>query len=225
MSNNLNQTSLPSIADYILTEELYVGRRTTVYRALAKDDTQAHTVARSVVIKVLRWSMGKGQRSTHPSIHELVRLRNQYIIAKDLPIENIVRPLALEPWNHGYALVMEDVGGISLQDYLDIHGHLSITQVMTIALQLADVLHNLSQHRVLHKDINPTNILIHPNTHQIWLTDFSLASRLPKESQELKSPRALEGTLAYIAPEQTGRMNRGIDYRADFYSLGVTLYE
>ncbi|MEO1622651.1 MAG: AAA family ATPase, partial [Cyanobacteria bacterium J06632_3] len=221
MSNNLNQTLFPSIPDYTLIEELYVGRCTAVYRALAEADTQT----RSVVIKVLRRPMGEGQRSTPPHIHELVRFRNQYVTAKHLPIEGVVRPLRLEQWNHSYFLVMEDVAGISLRDYLEIHGRLSVARVMTIALQLVDVLCHLSQYRVLHKDINPTNILIHPDTHQIWLTDFSLASRLPKESQELKSPRALEGTLAYIAPEQTGRMNRGIDYRADFYSVGVTLYE
>ncbi|MEM9008826.1 MAG: AAA family ATPase, partial [Cyanobacteria bacterium P01_F01_bin.86] len=128
-------------------------------------------------------------------------------------------------WNHSDALVMEDVGGIALRDYIRSHGRLSLEQVMAIALQLADSLHHLGQHRVVHKNINPANILIHPDTHQIWLTDFSLASLLPKEKQEIHSPDALEGTLAYIAPEQTGRMNRGIDYRADFYGLGVTLYE
>ena len=77
----------------------------------------------------------------------------------------------------------------------------------------------------MHKDIKPANILIHPETKQVKLIDFSIASLLPKETQEIQSPNILEGTLAYLAPEQTGRMNRGIDYRADFYALGVTLYQ
>ncbi|MEG5140403.1 AAA family ATPase, partial [Microcoleus sp. A6-D4] len=79
--------------------------------------------------------------------------------------------------------------------------------------------------RIIHKDIKPANILINPETKQVKLIDFSIASLLPRETQTLVNPNVLEGTLAYISPEQTGRMNRGIDYRTDFYSLGVTFYE
>jgi predicted ATPase/GAF domain-containing protein len=89
----------------------------------------------------------------------------------------------------------------------------------------ANSLAGLHQHRIIHKDIKPSNILIQPDSHQVWLTDLGLASQLPQETQELKSPGVLEGTLAYLSPEQTGRMNRGIDYRSDFYALGVTFYE
>jgi serine/threonine protein kinase len=78
---------------------------------------------------------------------------------------------------------------------------------------------------VIHKDIKPANILINLQTKQVQLIDFSIASLLPKETEDIKNPNVLEGTLAYISPEQTGRMNRGIDYRSDFYSLGVTFYE
>jgi serine/threonine protein kinase len=78
---------------------------------------------------------------------------------------------------------------------------------------------------VIHKDIKPANILIHPETQKVKLIDFSISSLLPKETQTLQTPNVLEGTLGYISPEQTGRMNRGIDYRSDFYSLGVTFYE
>ena len=206
----MSDQSRPSIFGYTLTEELSVDRHTTVYRAVRDHDRE------SVVMKVLT--------PTYPNLNQLVRFRNQYFIAKNLVSPGIVTPLALVPWQHSYALVMEDVGGIALRDYLQTH-NFTVEQVLVIALQMTDSLHYLSQRQVLHQDINPANILIHPDTHQIWLTDFSLASLLPKESQELKSPGALEGALAYIAPEQTGRMNRGIDYRADFYSLGVTLYE
>lgn len=83
----------------------------------------------------------------------------------------------------------------------------------------------MHQHRVIHKDIKPANILIHPESKEIKLIDFSIASVLPKETQEIQNHNNLEGTLAYLAPEQTGRMNRGIDYRSDFYALGVTLYQ
>ncbi|MBT9312692.1 AAA family ATPase [Leptothoe kymatousa] len=208
--SSITDQPLPFLSGYTLTETLYQGSRTLVYRAVAAD-------GQSVVIKLLR--------SPQPSFSELLHFRNQFTIANNLPIAGIVKPLALKPWHRGYALVMEDVGGVSLKEYGQNYAPLSVAQRLSIGLQLATILHGLGQHRVVHKDINPANILIHPHTHQIWLTDFGLASLLPKESQDLQSPHSLEGTLAYIAPEQTGRMNRGIDYRVDFYGLGVTLYE
>jgi hypothetical protein len=119
---------------------------------------------------------------------------------------------------------MEDFGGISLREYTKTNP-LSLLEVLKIAQQLSTILHELHQNRVIHKDIKPANILIHPETKQVKLIDFSIASLLPKQTPEIQNPNVLEGTLAYLAPEQTGRMNRGIDYRADFYSLGVTLYE
>ncbi|MEO1125511.1 MAG: AAA family ATPase [Cyanobacteria bacterium J06639_16] len=119
---------------------------------------------------------------------------------------------------------MEDFGCISLGQYAKTHS-LSWVETLAIALQIAAILHDLYQNRVIHKDIKPGNILIHPESKQVKLIDFSIASLLPKETQEIQNPNVLEGTLAYLAPEQTGRMNRGIDYRADFYGLGVTLYE
>ena len=119
---------------------------------------------------------------------------------------------------------MEDFGGISLQQYLQTHS-LSLVEILAIAVQLSDILHELCQHHIVHKDIKPANLLIHPDSKQIQLIDFSIASLLPKETKEIQNPNGLEGTLAYLAPEQTGRMNRGIDYRTDFYALGVTLYE
>ena len=203
-------TNLPHISGYSITEKLYTGSRTAVYRA--QPENQQH----QVVIKVLQHE--------YPSFSELVQFRNQYTIAKNLDIPGIVRPLSLEPWRNSFALVMEDSGSISLKEYSQ-DKYLDWLEVLTIALQLTEILHHLANNRVVHKDIKPANILIHPNTGTVELIDFSISSLLPKEIQELKNPNVLEGTLAYLAPEQTGRMNRGIDYRTDFYNLGVTLYE
>ena len=203
-------TNLPHIPGYSIIEQLYTGSKNAVYRA--QPDNSHHRV----VIKVL-------QRE-YPNFSELVQFRNQYTIAKNLDIPGIVRPLSLEPWRNSFALVMEDSGGISLQQYIQ-DRDLDWLEVLIIALQLTEILHHLIEHRVVHKDIKPANILIHPSTGIVQIIDFSISSLLPKEIQELKNPHILEGTLAYLAPEQTGRMNRGIDYRTDFYSLGVTLYE
>jgi len=195
---------------YQETDQIYAGSRTLVYRAIKT------TTEQPVIIKVLR--------NPYPSIHDLVRFRNQYIITRNLEHPTIVQPLTLERYQNGYALVMPDEGALSLLEYWqDSPGNLS--EFLSIALQLASALHYLGQQRIIHKDIKPSNILIHPETHQIQLIDFSISSLLPKEQQQLVNPNVLEGTLAYISPEQTGRMNRGIDYRTDFYSLGVTLYE
>ncbi|NES95145.1 MAG: serine/threonine-protein kinase PknK, partial [Desertifilum sp. SIO1I2] len=198
------------MSGYTIIEQIYLGSRTAVYRALHNSDR------RSVVVKVLRLE--------YPTFGELVQFRNQYAIAKNLDLPGIVQLLNLERLGNGYALVMEDWGGLSLSQYLQ-QQSLSLPEVLDVALQLTNILHDLHQQRVIHKDVKPANILIHPESKQIKLIDFSIASLLPKETQEIQNPNVLEGTLAYLAPEQTGRMNRGIDYRADFYALGVTLYQ
>ncbi|HLO49560.1 MAG TPA: AAA family ATPase, partial [Kamptonema sp.] len=161
-----------------------------------------------------------------------VQFRNQYTIAKSLNFPRIIQPLSLEPYHNSYALIMEDFGGVSLSTYLQLgidasqpSKSLPSAEFLQIALQLTDTLHYLYQNRVIHKDIKPANILINPDTKQIKLTDFSISSLLPRETQEIQNLNILEGTLPYLSPEQTGRMNRGIDYRSDFYSLGVTFYE
>ncbi|MEM7066533.1 MAG: AAA family ATPase [Cyanobacteria bacterium P01_B01_bin.77] len=209
---------LAKLSGYTLVEKLYEGTRIVVYRAI-QNEQQC-----SVVIKALRHDC--------PSLSELVQFRNQYAIAqslsdwsaRNLSFPSIIRPLSLEPLGNGYALVIEDWGGMSLATYLQ-QQSLLLPEVLDIGVQLANILHGLGQQRVVHKNIKPANILIRPDSKQVTLIDFSLASRLPKETQKIQNPNVLEGTLAYMAPEQTGRMNRGIDYRADFYGLGVTLYQ
>ena len=207
-----------SLPGYQITEKLYTGIRTLVYRGIRTSDQYP------VVIKILR--------NEYPSFNELVQFRNQYTIAKNLDFPYIVKPLALETYHHSYALVMEDFGGVSLSEYLKIatkesegYKSLPLAEFLNLGIQLIDILHYLYQNRVIHKDIKPANILINPDTKQVKLIDFSISSLLPRETQEIQNVNALEGTLAYISPEQTGRMNRGIDYRSDFYSLGVTFYE
>ncbi|MEG4302279.1 AAA family ATPase [Microcoleus sp. D3_18a_C4] len=198
------------ISGYHLLEELYCGSRTLVYRAIREKDHLP------VVIKLLN--------RDYPSFSELLQFRNQYTIAKNLRLPGVVEPYNLESYRHSYALVMEDFGGISLREYAQEHS-LTLAEILEIAIQITDILHGLYQYRVIHKDIKPANVLIHPETKQVKLIDFSIASLLPRETQEIQNPNVLEGTLAYISPEQTGRMNRGIDYRTDFYSLGATFYE
>ncbi|MEG5159240.1 AAA family ATPase [Microcoleus sp. AT3-A2] len=198
------------VSGYDLVEQLYCGSRTLVYRAIRETDQIP------VVIKLLN--------RDYPSFSELLQFRNQYTIAKNLRLPGVVEPYNLDSYRHSYALVMEDFGGISLRDYAQ-EASLTLAEILEIGIQITDILHGLYRHRVIHKDIKPANVLIHPETKQIKLIDFSIASLLPRETQEIQHPNVLEGTLAYISPEQTGRMNRGIDYRTDFYSLGAIFYE
>ncbi|NES64458.1 MAG: serine/threonine-protein kinase PknK, partial [Okeania sp. SIO2D1] len=199
-----------NLAGYQEINQIYAGQRTLVYRAIQETPRQP------VIVKVLR--------NPHPSFNELVQFRNQYTIASHLEHPAIVKCLSLEPYTNGYALVMADSGSIALSDYWPTQTH-SLNEFLHIAIQLAEALQYLTQQRIIHKDIKPANILIHPETHLVKLIDFSISTLLPKEQQQLINPNILEGTLAYISPEQTGRMNRGIDYRTDFYSLGVTFFE
>jgi signal transduction histidine kinase/serine/threonine protein kinase len=200
----------PIIPGYKINSQLYAGYRTVVYRAIREQDQLP------VVIKLLT--------SEYPGFNELLQFRNQYTISKNLNIPGIIQPLSLEPYGNAYILVMEDIGLISLGEYIKTN-IISLVEFLEIAIQLTNIIDDLIISHIIHKDIKPANILIHPESKTVKLIDFSIASLLSKETQELKNPHILEGTLAYISPEQTGRMNRGIDYRSDFYSLGVTFYE
>jgi predicted ATPase/signal transduction histidine kinase len=200
---------------YSITEQIYSGSRTIVYRGIREKDQKP------VIIKLMR--------NEYPSFNEVAQFRNQYNITKNLDLPGIVKTYSLENYRNGYAIVMEDFGGISLQQWMEInlenlHG-IPVNNFLDTGIQIASILDELHRQRVIHKDIKPANILINPTTKEVRIIDFSIASLLPREIQSLTNPNVLEGTLAYISPEQTGRMNRGIDYRTDFYSLGVTFFE
>ncbi|MBE9005369.1 AAA family ATPase [Fortiea sp. LEGE XX443] len=214
----MHTTSTITLSGYRITEPIYESSKTLVYRGQRTSDKQP------VVIKLMR--------SEYPNFKELVQFRNQYTITKNLHLAGIIETYSLENYRNGYALIMEDCGGISLQNELGRWGDKgmgenveSLSEFFHIALQIVSSLEGLYRNRVIHKDIKPANILINSTTLEVKLIDFSIASLLPRETQVLISPNVLEGTLAYLSPEQTGRLNRGIDYRSDFYSLGVTFFE
>src|SRR3989441_7212898 len=101
---------------------------------------------------------------------------------------------------------------------------MEIGRFLPLALAITAALKEVHQSGLIHKDIKPDNILV-SETGDVQLTGFDIASRLPRERQLPAPPEFIAGTLAYMAPEQTGRMNRSIDARSDLYALGVTLYE
>lgn len=116
------------------------------------------------------------------------------------------------------------MGGDSLQR-LKLAGMLDLDSFIQLAITITEILGQIHQRHIIHKDVNPANIVLNPSTHQVKIIDFSISTVLSREKPTFRNPHMLEGTLTYMSPEQTGRMNRAMDYRTDFYSLGVTLYE
>jgi predicted ATPase/signal transduction histidine kinase len=151
------------------------------------------------------------------------RLEHEYALRADLDAAWAARPIELSLHRHRSALVLEDPGG----DPLDIQlgRPLGITEFLRIGISLARALRQVHARGLIHKDIKPANILVDVASSGVWLTGFGIASRLPRERANPEPPDEIAGTLAYMAPEQTGRMNRSIDTRSDLYSLGVTFYE
>jgi len=201
------RTPLPG---YQLMASLHEGTKTVIYQGRYELE---HT---PVIIKTLK--------AEYPTIEEIARIRHEYQILHSLNIPGIIKPIELKPYEHKLALILEDFGGQPLQQYITSQ-KTNLINFLEIATQLAQIIGKLHQNQIIHKDIKPENILIKPESRQIKLIDFSIATRLEKENPTISHPNYIEGTLAYMSPEQTGRMNRSIDYRTDFYSLGVTFYE
>lgn len=191
-------------------EILSEGPKTLVYRA------ERETDHKPFIIKALR--------ATYPTQKELSRLHHEYDILQDLEVQGVVRPCGLERYENGLALILEDFQGESLRNFLKRNTG-NLRDFLFTAATLSEIVGEIHKKGIIHKDINPGNIVINPKTKETRIIDFGLASRLKREEQRDINPGSLEGTLVYMSPEQTGRMNRSIDYRTDFYSLGVTFYE
>ncbi|MCY1065191.1 AAA family ATPase [Nannocystis sp. RBIL2] len=188
---------------------LHEGADNVVYRARRGDDD------RPVVLKVLR--------RDHAGPRALGRLYHEYEIARAIDAAVVVKPCAIDALDGQPALVLEDFGGRSLDRLVS--GPMPLERFFPLALRVAAALAELHRHRIIHKDIKPQNLLYNPDTDELKITDFGIASQAPRESQRPAHAGLIEGTLAYMAPEQTGRMNRWVDERSDLYSLGVTFYE
>ena len=199
-----------TIAGYNLIELLYESTNTYVYRALRESDQT------SVIIKTFK--------SEYPSIEQVSRFQHEYKILQNLEIEGIVKPLSLDSYQSGLALILSGFEGETLKNFLT-KNNLQLNIFLHIAIQLASTLAQLHQANIIHKDIKPHNILINSKTGKVKIINFGISSCLSQENVNSSNSNLLEGTLAYMSPEQTGRMNRSIDYRSDFYSLGVTFYE
>jgi predicted ATPase/signal transduction histidine kinase len=159
----------------------------------------------------------------YPAPESLKLLQHAYSLREELDARWAARPIATARHWERTVLVMEDPGGVPLDQLLG--QPLNLAFWLRLAISLSSAIGHLHQRGIVHKDIKPANVLVNSVTGQCWLTGFGIASRLPRERQSAEPPEFIAGTLAYMAPEQTGRMNRSIDSRSDLYALGVTLYE
>lgn len=195
---------------YQIVQELHNGSHSQVYRARRKSDNLP------VVLKFLR--------PEYPSPEEIARFRREYDLTRSFSLSDIIQAYSFEAYENTFVLVVEDFGACSLRETFQVQP-LSTPRFLQLALKITEALGAVHAHGVIHKDINPSNILINPDTGVVKLIDFGISTQLPQERTAVVSLNRLEGTLAYISPEQTGRVNRALDYRTDFYGLGVTFYE
>ncbi len=160
-----------------------------------------------------------------PTRRELALLRHEYELLASLNLPQIVKAVDLSRHGHGLALVMEDPGDLSL-DRLIRSGQLDLRRSLELAVAMAQVVAAVHEQHIVHKDIQPQHFFVRQEApYRLVLADLGIATRLSQHIQEASEVGEIEGTLAYIAPEQTGRMNRVVDWRSDLYSLGVSLYE
>ncbi len=176
----------------------------------------SHANADSSVLAVL-------PAAEHPTPVALERLAHEYGLKDELDRAWAARPLEFIQERGRTMLVLEDLGGEPLERLLG--APLETDHFLRLAIDITVALGKLHRRGLLHKDIKPANIIVNCADGQARLTGFGIASRVPRERQAPKPPETIAGTLAYMAPEQTGRMNRSIDSRSDLYALGVTFYQ
>ena len=202
---------MASIAGYQISDRLYEGLRSVVYRARKNGQPS------SVILK--------STSSPHPSLSHVARFAREFELLRSIQeerVERVVPALELVFEDQRPVLVFDDVGGRSLADQLE-EGPVDLVTALRIGIQVASALEALHRNGIVHKDVKPANILTDPNRRRAWLIDLGVALRLGTD--QAQTATTMEGSPAYMSPEQTGRLNRRVDRRSDLYCLGVTLYE
>jgi predicted ATPase/signal transduction histidine kinase len=195
---------------YSVIENIYNSDIVSVYRGIRDSDKK------KVIFKTLTHD--------YPNFENINRLKHEYNITKTFNNKNVIKPLALEKKRNSYIAVYNDIGGISLNNFIK-SDVINLELFFKIAILVSEGLGYIHNKNIVHKDINPSNIVYSQIDENVNIIDFSMSSSFSKENQKINYSNRFEGTIDFISPEQTGRMNRGIDYRSDYYSLGVTFYK
>ncbi len=193
-----------------IIELIHESSTTLVFRAERERDQ------RPVVLKIL-----KRDASTPAAV---AVYRHEHDVLESLRLPGVPEVLGLEKVQGLPMLVLEDFGAESLGQ-LHRTQRLSLEATLSLAIRIADILADIHDHGIVHGDINPSNFLLDAKSDVIKIADFGSSQVTSDAPLAAESQQHLQGTLAYTSPEQTGRMNRPVDYRTDFYSLGVSLYE
>jgi predicted ATPase/serine phosphatase RsbU (regulator of sigma subunit) len=193
-----------------IREMLYEGKNSIVYRGMQEGGTG------SVIIKILK--------GDHPGLAEIAGFKREYEILRKTELDGVIKVMQWGSVDNSYAMIMEDFGGDSVKQIVGKRS-ISVKEFIVLFLQCAKILKQLHDARIIHLNVNPSNFVWNSKDGQLKMIDFGLATEVWGERASFKDPRVLEGTLDYISPEQTGRMNRAVDYRSDLYSLGVMFYE
>lgn len=196
--------------DYIFFEKLYSDSHTEVYRG---ERLSNH---KKIILKTTK--------ENHSTDKDIATLQHEFNLLQELHLEGFIQPETLFQQHHQWVSIFEHIPGQLLQLFLD-GKPLELETFFRIALQLIDIIDSLHQHRIIHKDIKSNSIIIDSKTLAIKFIDLNATSQILEESQEYIHPKLLEGELTYMSPEQTGRLNRSIDHRSDFYSLGILFFE
>lgn len=199
-----------NLSGYKIIDQVYESANSIIYRGLREQNNQP------VMLKFLK--------EDYPNPAIVIRYKQEYEITHNLNLGGVIKAYSLEKYQASLVIVLEDFGAESLKILMS-HRQFGLEEILQLGIAIAKTLGNIHQHNIIHKDINPSNIVFNPQTKELKIIDFGISTILSNENTTIKNPNVLEGTLAYISPEQTGRMNRAIDYRTDFYSLGVTFYE
>jgi diguanylate cyclase (GGDEF)-like protein len=190
--------------------KIYESDRSLVYRGIRESDRQA------VILKILKLD--------YPLPKHLATYRQEYELTNSLNIPGVIAAYSIEKYNNTLAIIFEDFGGEALKIIVS-QQKLTLQDFLKVAIEITEVLAQLHSLNIIHKNLNPANIVFNPQTGELKLIDFGIATILTNENTTLKNPNDLDADLSYISPEQTGRMSRSLDYRTDFYSLGVTFYQ
>ncbi len=201
---------------YRMLAPMYDGIETAVYRAVRIHDNFP------VVLKCLK--------PAHADPINLARYHNAYKVAHSLETDCIIKAYSLEFHEGSVILVIENLGGIPLSQLIRAWhpagpGSVPLLDFLDIAGRVVNGLVTIHSAGIIHKDLRPASLIWHPGTGVVKIANFDFSTMLSRRLPPTKNPQALEGTLAYLSPEQTGRINRKIDYRTDIYSLGATFYE
>jgi predicted ATPase/signal transduction histidine kinase/CheY-like chemotaxis protein/tRNA A-37 threonylcarbamoyl transferase component Bud32 len=199
------------IGDYLIQEQLHRGNTFNVYRATIQNGSS------SFILKTLDKHVARHLEIAHS-------LQNEHHFLSQFDSENVVKAVDWIDQKDQAILVLEDIEGTDLKKSLQ-EAPMPFEEFMEAALGIVNGLAAIHENSIIHRDINPTNVVRNARTNRINIIDFDIATRFDTRTSYLGNPEKLKGTLPYISPEQTGRMNRRVDHRSDLYSLGVTFYE